>query len=85
MTPTASRDDDAQRQKLSSTDSRSWRLNVYPAAVLAVLVGVVTLTVLAGTGTLSDGKHLGGDYPAFYAAGTIAADGDWDRLDEAEA
>jgi len=85
LTPTASRDDDAQRQKLSRTDPRSWRLNVYPAAIVAVLAGVVVLTVLAGTGTSSDGKHLGGDYPAFYAAGTIAADGDWDRLYEAEA
>jgi hypothetical protein len=53
---------------------------VYPAAVLSVLAVIVVLSVAADTGTTGEDKRLGADYPAFYAAGTIAGDGDWDGL-----
>ena len=62
----------------------TWRLRVYPAAVVAVLGAVVVLSVVEGTGTAGSDEHLGGDYPAFYAAGTIARDGAWDRLYDEE-
>ena len=49
-----------------------------------MLAGVVLLSAASGTGTSGEDKHLGGDYPAFYAAGSIAADGDWSHLYEDE-
>jgi hypothetical protein len=64
---------------------RNWRLQVYPAAVIAAVAGVVVLSALQGSGTSGEGKHLGADYPVFYAAGAIAADGAWDRLYDDEA
>ncbi|MDJ0954716.1 MAG: glycosyltransferase family 87 protein [Acidimicrobiia bacterium] len=53
------------------------RLRTYPAAILlALLIGVV-----AGAASAADrGEAYGGDYPAFYGAGEIAARGDWDDL-----
>jgi hypothetical protein len=63
--------------------SLAWRLRVYPAVILAVLAAVVVLlAVTADDGAALSGR-LGGDYPAFYGAGRIAADGDWSHLYEA--
>lgn len=53
---------------------------MYPVAVIAVLAAVVALAALTDTGTGGDGEHLGGDYPAFYGAGSLVLDGDWDSL-----
>lgn len=54
------------------------RLQSYAAAVLiAIALGVGVATV-----TTSDLGNLGDDYPAFYGAGRIAAEGDWDELYE---
>lgn len=62
---------------------QSWRLRVYPLALLAALIGALLLAVLT-----YDRDHpttrLGGDYPSFYAAGSIALAGDWDDLYSAE-
>jgi len=54
-----------------------WRLRVYPVASLLVLAVVVVLVTIATDP--GDGR-VGGDYPAFYAAGEIARSGDWDSL-----
>lgn len=46
------------------------------ALIVAVAIGVVVGTISIDTET----ESFGGDYPAFYGAGRIAADGDWDGL-----
>ncbi len=67
----------------ASPGSLAWRLRVYPAVILTVLAAVVVvLVVTADDGAALSGR-LGGDYPAFYGAGRIAADGDWSHLYEA--
>lgn len=61
----------------------SWRLTAYPLVVLLTLLGaLVFATVRYDPGDA--GVRIGGDYPAFYGAGSIAADGDWDDLYSAE-
>jgi hypothetical protein len=69
--------------KPSPVPEHSWRLRVYPLALLAALVAALLLAVLT-----YDRDHpttrLGGDYPSFYAAGSIALAGDWDDLYSAE-
>ena len=60
-----------------------WRLRVYPVAIIVALAAAVVLAAAADTGTGGPDKRLGGDYPAFYAAGEIALDGDWDHLYDA--
>ena len=56
---------------------------MYPLALLIVLVAALVFAAVT-----YDRDHptsrLGGDYPAFYAAGSIARDGDWDELYSAE-
>ncbi len=62
------------------------------AALVALLLAVVMATVMAaGLGDVADGStnagegpRLGGDYPAFYGAGSIVWEGDLDALYEAE-
>ncbi|MEA2001966.1 MAG: glycosyltransferase family 87 protein [Actinomycetota bacterium] len=57
----------------------SWRLRVYPAALIGTLLA--TLLLAAVVYDRDDPEtRLGGDYPAFYAAGSIALEGDWDEL-----
>ena len=67
----------------SSGREHSWRLRVYPRVLLAALVAALLLAVLT-----YDRDHpstrLGGDYPSFYSAGSIALAGDWDELYSAE-
>ena len=60
--------------------SANWRLRAYPLAVLLALVfGTVLGAIMAGDAE-APGEAIGGDYPAFYGAGQIAADGDWDTI-----
>lgn len=47
--------------------------------MLAVAVGFA-VSVLGGSGADAASGRLGGDFPAFYAAGTIIAEGDWESL-----
>ncbi len=56
------------------------RLKLYSRAVAAAVVVAWTLTVLLSSGADTAAGRLGGDYPAFYAAGEIVADGDWENL-----
>ncbi len=68
----------------TSSASASFRLRMYPRAFLgAVLVVLVAGTVLGdGVGTATG--RLGGDFPSFYAAGSIVADGEAERLYDAQ-
>lgn len=60
-------------------------------AVLAALALSLLLTLLSGTGAETGAGRLGGDHPAFYAAGRIASDegldavNDLDHLEAAQA
>lgn len=60
--------------------SAAWRMRVYPLAIIAAL----TASVLIGAANAADsdapGAAIGGDFPAFYGAGIIAAEGDLDEL-----
>ncbi len=53
------------------------------AALLAVGLGFV-LSVAGGDGADTLSGRLGGDFPAFYAAGSIVAAGDWEQLYDAD-
>ncbi len=57
-----------------------WRLKWYPRIVLISMLVSLLFVVLNGKGAESLIGRLGGDYPAFYAAGRIANEGDWERL-----
>ena len=58
---------------------RATRISV---ALLAALAIAFVATLLSGEGADTDAGRLGGDYPAFYAAATIAADGDLDQVND---
>ncbi len=60
-------------------DRLAWRLRVYPLVVLATLAAALLLTTIVFDESDPE-TRIGGDYPAFYAAGSIAAAGDWDDL-----
>jgi hypothetical protein len=63
----------------AEADVWAQRLRVYPAAVLAAFVGVFALHLWRADGVATETARLGGDFPAFYAAGSLVADG---RVDE---
>lgn len=68
----------------AATDSSrirwEWRARFYSVAVIVAIVAVVVVeSVLAGASE-APADRIGGDYPAFYGAGRIAATGDWDDL-----
>jgi hypothetical protein len=59
---------------------RRWRFKRYPqAAILALLAGWA-FAVAVGSDQPADTGLLGGDYPAFYVAGSIVNEGLADRL-----
>jgi hypothetical protein len=64
------------------------RVDRLAKAVLLALGLAVALAVIAGAGLgtsgAEGGARLGGDYPAFHAAGSIAAAGDFDELYDAD-
>ena len=67
-------------RELVDTADRQWRLKRYPqAALLALSIGWI-IAVMAGSDTPAETGILGGDYPAFYGAGSIVNDGLVDRL-----
>jgi hypothetical protein len=53
-------------------------------AVLAALAISLVATLASGEGADTGAGRLGGDYPAFYAAARIAADGDLDEVNDLE-
>lgn len=52
------------------------RANRVAWAVLAALLAAFVIVLLAGEGSGTASGRIGGDYPAFYSAGRIVADGD---------
>ncbi len=57
-----------------------WRLTAYPIAFLAVLAVSFVIVVGSGSGSSTVGGRIGGDFPAFYSAGTLVANGHIDSL-----
>lgn len=57
----------------------SRRLALYPLLLLLTLAGAFIFVVTNGDGSTTASGRVGGDYPAFYAAGTLVNDG---RIDE---
>ena len=73
--PSASGEVDAE-----AIETRLWRRRMYPIGILAALgVALVVLALAADRGS-TPAKDVGGDFPAFYGAARIAADGDWATL-----
>lgn len=75
------------RPDRNSVHARTERLA--KAIILALFLGVALITATApgiGTATpVAEGEaRLGGDFPAFFAAGSIVLDGDIDQLYDAE-
>ncbi len=64
-------------------DIAQWRLRWYPRVVIASLGVALLIGVMFGSGASTVSGRLGGDYPAFFGAGRIAIDQDWDHLYEA--
>jgi len=65
-----------------SGDGYSWRLRVYPLAILTALALALLLATVRYD-VDDPASRLGGDYPTFYGAGAIAASGEWDQLYDA--
>lgn len=57
-----------------------WRLMTYPRLFLAVVAVAFLIVVASGRGSTTVGGRVGGDYPAFYSAGSLVADGRVDDL-----
>jgi hypothetical protein len=57
-----------------------WRIQWYSGALLLALALGFLIAVLGGQGTSTLTGRLGGDYPAFYGAGRIIAEGDGANL-----
>jgi len=57
-----------------------WRLKWYPLFILFALASGFLIAVFSGNGASTLSGRLGGDYPAFYSAGRIIAEGDWANL-----
>lgn len=56
------------------------RLTLYPKALLAALAVAFVIVLASGSGSDTASGRVGGDFPAFYSAGSIVADGDIDDL-----
>lgn len=59
---------------------RPGRMLLYSRAALFAVVAAFAISVLGSTGADTVSGRLGGDFPAFYAAGSIVGDGDWTNL-----
>lgn len=57
-----------------------WRLKWYPRLFLFALGAAFIIAALSGKGASTLTGRLGGDYPAFYSAGRIIAEGNWKDL-----
>lgn len=57
-----------------------WRVKWYSRGALLALAVAFVVILVSGSGTTTLTGRVGGDYPAFYAAGQIIADGKADSL-----
>jgi len=57
-----------------------WRLKWYPRSLLTAISVAFIFSVLSGSGASTVTGRLGGDYAAFYGAGRIIAEGDFEEL-----
>lgn len=85
--PTSADGEGTSAPNRNSLHARTER--IAKAVLLALLLGVSAITAIApgiGEGApVAEGQsRLGGDFPAFFAAGSIVLDGDIDQLYEAE-
>ena len=55
-------------------------MNLYPKALLAALAMAFLFVLASGNGSDTASGRVGGDFPAFYSAGTIVAEGNIDNL-----
>jgi hypothetical protein len=56
------------------------RILLYSRAALVALAAALVISVVGASGADGVSGRLGGDFPAFFAAGEIVADGDWTEL-----
>lgn len=56
------------------------RLRIYPVLILVALATAFVFVILAGSGSSTASGRVGGDFPAFYGAGSIVAAGGADQL-----
>ena len=68
----------------TETGRAGFRLRWYPRILLVTLTVVLVLVTVSGDGSESADGRLGGDFPSFYGAGTIVANGDAPDLYDAE-
>ncbi|MDJ0663599.1 MAG: glycosyltransferase family 87 protein [Acidimicrobiia bacterium] len=62
-----------------ASDRLAWRLRIYPFVIL----GTMATALLFATVVFDEADpetRIGGDYPAFYSAGSIVVSGDWQDL-----
>ena len=69
--------------QLETSDQTVWRWRAYSTAILLTLVAAVVFAAVRYDPG-DPASRLGGDYPAFYGAGSIVAEGDWDELYSAD-
>jgi hypothetical protein len=62
----------------------SFRLRTYPRALIGTILVVLVAGSLLGGGVGTPTGRLGGDFPSYYGAGTIVAEGGGDRLYDPE-
>jgi len=64
--------------------NRAWdrRLRVYPRFLLAALAAAFVIVIATGNGSTAMSGRLGGDFPAFFGAGSIVMAGQTDDLYE---
>jgi hypothetical protein len=65
-------------------DARWRRYDRYAGIIVATIVAMVILATISGDGASTASGRLGGDYPAFYGAGSIVLDGDIADLYDAD-
>jgi hypothetical protein len=58
------------------------RLTLYPRLILITIAASFVIVITAGSGSDTAAGRVGGDFPAFYSAGTIVAEGNIDGLYE---
>jgi len=77
---TPARSEPSGEEAFPAEDRWAWRVQAYPLAVIVTIAAVVLLAAVSAGNSSAPAENLGGDYPAFYGAGQIAAEGDWDDL-----